>query len=940
MPAAVVDALGTKGSAKGGARGAAASYSADGLLRDGTSVRIRAIRPDDKERLQDHFHRLGPESVRHRFFGAKPSLSEADLRYFTELDFRQHVGLVASRDAGAAEEFLAVGRYIRMDDDGPAHRAEMAVAVADTEHGLGLGTLVLEHLAGLAARDGIAELVAYVLPDNRRMVAMLEHSGFVRGRALADDVLEFALATAATDSTAQLSELRAWSASAESMRHLLHPRSVAVIGASRDPAALGRVVLDNLAGFHGPVYAVNPTPGEIGGRPCFARVTDAPAPVDLAVIVVPAPAVEAALADCAAAGVRGAVVITAGFAEVSEEGRAVQARLRATARQAGMRLVGPNCLGVMNAAAGVRLNATFAATFSPPGNVGLLSQSGALGLAVLEHSRRLNLGISTFVSVGNKADVSGNDLLAYWKDDPQTAVVALYLESFGNPRRFARLAPEVARRKPVVAVKSGRSAAGTRAASSHSAALACQDVAVDALFAQAGVIRTETLEDLYDVVGLLATQPVPAGPRVGVVTNAGGPGILLADACDARGLSLPELRKETREELRAFLPAAAGVGNPVDVLADARPEDFARAVAAVGRDPEVDALVVIYVPPRPHQPEAVAAAVARGAGEVPGHKPVLSVFLSTRGAPPVLASGPRGPLPSFSFPENAARALAAAERYGRWRRRPRGEVRRLSAEARARVREVVEPVLAPASGPCWLGPAQVEAVLDAAGIARPASRLVSPAEAADAADEMGYPLVAKAVAPGLVHKTEAGGVALGLGCRQNVEAAVSTMDQRLRAAGHRLEAVLLQAEVRGGIEALVGVVGDPTFGPLVVCGTGGVQAELLRDTAFRLTPVSDLDAAEMLDGLRLRVLLDGYRGAPAGDRQALQELVRRVSALTEALPELREMDLNPVRVLEPGRGMMVLDARILVAPLETTTGDAAEHPLHVLPGCGGSSTPS
>jgi acetyl coenzyme A synthetase (ADP forming)-like protein len=754
------------------------------------------------------------------------------------------------------------------------------------------------------------------MADNRRMVQMLTHSGFVQSAVAADDTLEFVLSTEATEAASQRSEARASTASAESMRRLLHPRSVAVIGASRDPAALGRVVLENLGEFKGPVYAINPSASEIGGRPGYARVTDVPGPVDLAVIVVPAPAVETVLADCATAGVRGVVVISAGFAETSEEGRAAQSRLRARAREAGMRLVGPNCLGVMNTAAEVRLNATFAPGFSPPGNVGLLSQSGALGLAVLDHARELNLGISTFVSVGNKADVSGNDLLAYWKDDPQTRVVALYLESFGNPRRFARLAPEVARRKPVVAVKSGRSASGSRAASSHSAALACLDVAVDALFAQAGVIRTETLEDLYDVVALLATQPVPEGPRVGVVTNAGGPGILLADACDAHGLSLPELTAPTQAALRAFLPGAASVRNPVDVLAAAGPEDFAAAVAAVGRDPEVDAVVAVYVPPRPTQREEVAAALARGAGEVPGAKPVLTVFLSARGAPPALALGPRGPLPSFSFPENAARALAAAERYGRWRRRPRGDVFRLSPEARAQVRDAVQPLLASTRVPAWLGPRETDAVLEAAGIHRPAVRVVAPAQAVAAAEEMGYPLVAKAVAPGLVHKTDVGGVVLGLTSRDEVEGAVRAMEQRLRAAGHTLESVLLQAEVRGGIESLVGVVGDPTFGPLVVCGLGGVHAELLRDAAFRLTPVSDLDAEEMVDSLRLRALLDGYRGSPPGDRRALIELIQRVSALTDALPELREMDLNPVRVLAPGQGVLVLDARLQVAPLD------------------------
>jgi acyl-CoA synthetase (NDP forming) len=491
-------------------------------------------------------------------------------------------------------------------------------------------------------------------------------------------------------------------------------------------------------------------------------------------------------------------------------------------------------------------------------------------------------------------------------------VIALYLESFGNPRRFARLAPAVGRRKPIVAVKAGRSSAGSRAASSHSASLACLDVAVDALFEHAGVIRTDTLEDLFDVASLLATQPVPAGSRVGVVTNAGGPGILLADACEARGLSLPEVSADTASRLRAFLPAAASVRNPVDLLASAPPDAFARAVGLVGADPGIDSVVVIYVPPLAMNTDEVAEAIARGAGEVPAGKPVASVFLSSKGAPPALARGPRGKLPSYSFPENAARALAAAVKYGRWRSRPEGTPLVLDAPGAEKVKEVVQRALGGDAPERWLEPQEVEAVLSTAGIPLAASAIVAPEEAAGRAEALGFPLVAKAIAPGLLHKSDVGGVILGLESAAAVAAAVDTLRDRLRGAGHALQAVQLQRQVSGGIEALVGVVSDPTFGPLVVCGLGGVQVELLRDASFRLPPITDLDATEMIDRLRLKPLLDGYRGAPAGDRVALAALVQRVSALVEAVPELREMDLNPVKVMPPGQGVVVVDARLRV----------------------------
>jgi acyl-CoA synthetase (NDP forming) len=569
-------------------------------------------------------------------------------------------------------------------------------------------------------------------------------------------------------------------------------------------------------------------------------------------------------------------------------------------------------MGVLNTDPAISLNATFAPHWPPAGNVAMLSQSGALGLAILDYARQLNIGMSTFVSVGNKADVSGNDLLSYWADDPHTGVVLLYLESFGNPRKFARIAPAVARRKPIVAVKSGRSAAGTRAASSHSAALANLDVAVDALFAQAGVIRTSTLEELFDVAALLSTQPAPAGRRVGVVTNAGGPGILLADACEARGLELPPLAPATLDALRTFLPEQAGLSNPIDMIASATPEQYERTISAVGADPSVDALVAIYVPPLVTQPEEIAQAIARGAGDVPPAKPVLSVFLSSKGAPPMLSQGPRGRLPAYAYPENAAMALAAAETYARWRARPPGAPMVLGRLAESAIRAVVDRVLADAKEPRWLDAADLATVLRAAGIPFAEAETVAPADAPAAAERLGFPLVAKAVAPGLLHKSDVGGVILGLESADAVAEAAATLAERMRAIGTTLDGVLLQREVSGGLEALVGVTTDPTFGPLVVCGLGGVLVELLRDVAFHLTPVTDVGAREMLEHLRARKLLDGYRGMAPGDREALIDIIMRVSALVEIAPEVRELDLNPVKVLPPGRGAIVVDGRLRI----------------------------
>lgn len=895
----------------------AQNYDTVEVLRDGSSVRIRAIRADDKPRLLRHFAHLSLQSVYFRFFGAKKRLTEDELREFTEPDFARHVGLVVTLTTSGEEEILGVGRFLVTSTANPK-RAEVAFAVTDENQGRGIGTLLLDHLTPLARDLGIEEFEAEVLGDNNRMLEMFSRSGFSVGRSIDGGVVHVRFPTRETPQHTERSGERERESHARSLQPFFRPRSVAVIGASARPRTIGHSLLANLVGsdFRGEIYPVNLNTDRIDGRSVWPSVSAIGATVDLAVVAVPAAAVESVLEDCAKAGVRAVVVISAGFAEVAgEAGREAEARIVRFLRGAGVRMVGPNCMGLLNTDPTVSLNATFAPAWPPAGSIGMLSQSGALGLAVLDHARERHLGISTFVSVGNKADVSGNDLLCFWEQDPRTQVIVLYLESFGNPRKFARIAPAVARRKPIVAVKSGRSAAGSRAASSHSAALASRDIAVDALFRQAGVIRTDTLEELFDVAALLATQPLPAGRRVGVVTNAGGPGILLADACAAHGLELPDLGAETIATLRTFLPPQAGLANPVDMIASAAPQDFERTLAAVGRDPAIDAVVGICVPLFPERRAEVGAAMARGAALVPPEKPVLSVFLSSQGAPSSLDEGPRGAIPSFHFPENAARALGRVVRYGEWRRRPEGESLTLEPFALETIRAVLRRCRETRPADPWLGTEDVQTILRVAGIEMTPGRVVPVGEAASEASRLGFPLVAKAVAPGLLHKSDVGAVLLDLHGPEEVAAAAQLIARRVEDLGLPLDGILLQRQVPEGIEALVGVTTDPNFGPLVVCGFGGVLVELLHDVSFRLPPVSDVDAGEMLDRLQTSRLLDGYRGRPAGDRQALIDVIRRVSALVEAIPELEELDLNPVKVLPPGRGAVVVDGRMRLGPV-------------------------
>jgi acyl-CoA synthetase (NDP forming) len=557
------------------------------------------------------------------------------------------------------------------------------------------------------------------------------------------------------------------------------------------------------------------------------------------------------------------------------------------------------------------MDGTFAPVFPPRGNVAMSSQSGALGIAILDYALRNNIGISTFVSVGNKADISGNDLLLYWEGDPATDVIVLYLESFGNPRRFARIAKRIARKKPIVAVKSGRTSAGTRAASSHTGALASADVAVDALFHQTGVIRTNTLEELFDVTLLLANQPVPAGRRVGVITNAGGPGILAADALEANGLTLPEFSDGLQAQLREVLSAEASTRNPVDLIASAGADEYAHCLNAMLETDEVDAVIASYIPASPHGTPEIAAALREAATRHHGKKTFLSVFMSYED-PGDLLGVDDVRIPTYLFPEAAAVALARAVRYGEWLNTPEGRRPSFDGIEAETARMIVAQALegmGPEGG--WLDPGDVEEVLCSFGICLPQSAVIhAEDEAVRAAAEIGRPVAVKVLSPSALHKSDLGGVMLNV----YGEEAVRKAYRKVISIVDELEGVLIQEMVTGGHEVLVGMTEDPSFGPLIVFGMGGVLVELVGDVSFRITPVTDLEAAAMVREIRSARLLDGYRSYPAGDIPAVEEIILRVSALAEAIPEIREMDLNPVMVLAPGDGAKAVDARIRVAP--------------------------
>jgi acetyl coenzyme A synthetase (ADP forming)-like protein len=688
---------------------------------------------------------------------------------------------------------------------------------------------------------------------------------------------------------------------------IFSPGSIAVIGASRRRDSIGFSLLHNLIfnEFTGALYPVNPQAHAIHSLKCYPSIGEVPDPVELAVVAVPRAGVQRAVEECIAKGVRGLVVITAGFSETGEEGALHERRLRETVRAAGVRMIGPNCMGVINTDPAASLNATFAPTPAQRGTIGFVSQSGALGVAILNVAKDLGIGLTQFVSMGNKADVSGNDLIEHWEDDPQTRVIAMYLESFGNPRRFTEIAKRVTRKKPILIVKSGRTAEGARAATSHTGALAGTDVTVSAFLDQCGVLRANTIEELFDIARALDRCPLPAGDRVAIVTNAGGPAIMATDACVNLGLRMAVLGETTQGELRAFLPREASVANPIDMIASATAEGYARSTEAVLDDPGVDMAMVINVTPLLANPIDVMEQV----GEVVRRrsKPVLAVMMATEEF--YDAVKPRQDLPPvYRFPESAARALAMLSRYAAWRRRAED-----APTPEFQVDDAAVGAILSARGEGYLEPEQAFRVLELYGVPCAPFRTVRGAEEAlAAAAEIGYPVVLKAIAPTLVHKSEAGAVRVDLRDAPELRSALAAMAGSVAAAGHALDGYFVQRLVRGGHEAIFGVSTDPRFGPLLMFGLGGKYVEVFQDVRFGVPPLSSREARDMIHGIRGFQLLAGVRGEAGADLERLVDVLLRLTQLAQRHPAIKELDLNPFLASPPGEESVALDVRIRV----------------------------
>jgi acetate---CoA ligase (ADP-forming) len=885
------------------------------VLRDGSVVQLRMAAPSDHQALTRFFHELSPESRRLRFFAIAEPSDELLTRFCGSTDLSRNATLLALRLDGGDLRPIAVGSYFSTADAA----AEVAFAVDDRFHGKGLGTMLLERLAAIAGAHGFKRFEATTLAENAAMLEVFHESGFEIRSKSDRGCVNVQLSIDPTGVSVTAAERRDALATVASLRPLLEPTAVAVIGASRRAGSIGRRVLRALVsgGFTGPVYPINPHADELDGVRCYPSLAAAPHGIDLAVVAVPRPAVLGVVDECAVAGVKSLAVITAGFAESGADGRALQQALLDKVRGHGLRMIGPNCMGLVNATPRFRLNASFSPIVPPSGGVALSSQSGALGLAILELASERGVGLSTFVSVGNKADVSGNDLLQYWEADPATNVILLYLESFGNTRRFARLARRISGKKPIVALKAGRTRAGSRAAGSHTAALAASDTAVDALFRQSGVIRADTIDEMFDIAACLDSQPLPAGRRVAILTNAGGPGILAVDACEAAGLRVSPFSAATRERLAAFLPAEASVGNPVDMVASAGPEEYRRAVEVALTAEDVDALIVIYTPVDPtcssETLNAIQNGIASGRSAGGTAKPILGCLMAGTSRPrPLIVSAEC--VPVYAFPENAARALAKAATYAEWRAQTPGLFWSFEDIRADDARTVCRAAIA-ADGERWLTSDETKTVLSAFGLPLAAGTLTrSPDEAVALARVLGFPVAAKLSARGIQHKTDIGAVRLNLEKPSSVRRAFAEIVACARklVPADQIDGVLIQSMIADGVETMIGVADDPLFGPLVGFGLGGIHVEVLGDVQFRVAPLTDRDVDELLHGIRGLPLLQGYRGHAPGDLDALREILLRVSRLAVEVPEIVELDLNPVIALAPGKGCRIVDARVKV----------------------------
>jgi acyl-CoA synthetase (NDP forming)/GNAT superfamily N-acetyltransferase len=881
-------------------RGYPRHWEADVLLRDGGTAHLRPASPADATLLLDFYAEVSDQSKYYRFFAAMPKLNEREVRRFVEVDYHDRVALVLT----VAERMIAIGQFERLPGaNGHGAHAEVAFLVQDRHQHRGIGQLLLEHLAQIGREVGIERFDAEVLPENAGMLQVFRDAGYQVAGGYEGGVMHMEFPIDSTGTSVAVMQSREHRAETASVQRFFSARSVAVVGASRRQDTVGRLLVRNLVlgDYQGRVYVVNSAAAAVAGMPAYAQVSDIPDEVDIAIIAVPADAVPDVVVDCANKGVHGIVVVSAGFAETGEEGRRLQRQLLRLCRTYGLRLIGPNALGIINTASDVALNASLSPVMPPRGRAGFFCQSGALGVAILENVARRGLGLSTFVSAGNRADVSGNDLLQFWEEDDSTEVVLLFLESIGNPRKFSRVARRVSRRKPVIAVKSGRATQGVPMGHSVRTSEVGQ-AAVDAMFRQAGVIQVDSLDEMFDVAQLLAHQPLPRGNRLAIVGNSDALALVAADAAAAAGLEVASM---------------VGLGP------EASADDFERALDAAIDDRGVDSVLAVFIPPVNTSGTEVANVFAV-VGEQ-SHKPVLSTFLAARGVPELLrvpdvagSTAGRGSVPSYNSPSMAVEALARATEYAAWLQRPEGEAIASGEVDEVRARAIVHGVLASSPEGRALDDEELADLLAAYGIELWARMPVSTeAEAVAAAEKLGWDVILKATADHLRQRPDLAHVWRNIDTEEEMRDAWQTMHALIESRA--TADFVVQRNAPGGVPVAVNGVEDPLFGPVVSFGVSGPATELLGDRAFRIPPMHALDAAEMVRDIKAAPLLFGYRGSEPVDTDALERLLLQVAQIKNDFPQVRTLDLS--LVLVGIRGATVLTASATVKPAVEARSD-------------------
>ena len=890
-------------------------YETEAILKDGSGILLRPIRADDAKSWLSFIGRLGPHNKYLHFQHMAKEMNLDDAVRFCTVDYHDTFAFVAEVLREPNKEIVATGKFFRLPDH---HSAEVLFVVEDSYQGRGLGTAILEQLAIVARENGIDTFEADTIAGDARAAGIFKSYGFNITGEIQTGVYHVVFPITRTKAISEKEEGRERISTLSSLRSLLKPQSIALIGASRHPGTIGYILLQCLIqnGFSGKIYPVNPNIDSLMSLKTYPSVLDIPGEVDMAVIAVPAKLVVKVADECGHKGVHTIVVISDGFREIGPEGASREKELRNVALGHGMRIVGPNCMGVINTNPTVRMNATFSPVYPPAGNVAFLSQSGAMGLVVLEYASNLDIGISSFVSVGNRADISSNDLLEYWDQDPATDVILLYLESFGNPRKFSHIARHVTRKKPIIVVKGGSTQAGSRAASSHTGAMATSNVVSDVLFHHAGIIKVDHMEEMFDMAAMLSNQPLPQGRRLVIVTNGGGPGIIAADAAARNGLTLPQPSKEIVNRLTSVLKRDVAIHNPLDTTAGADAEEFRRILQLLAADEDSDAVLVIFIPPVIGDTKDFEAAIRDVAPDFwKQRKPLLACFLGQRGFKAKLGSNGRF-VPSYPFPEGAVSALARAVEYAETRQKPAGKLPEFSGIRRDEAREIIEKALTRATQrPLWLKPQEISNLLTCYGIRLVETHLArTPNEAEASATKIGFPVAVKLDSRTITHKSDVGGVVLDLNSEDEVAQAFKHIRSELEKVNRQneMQGVIVQKMMKEGVEAIVGVTQDPAFGPLVMFGSGGVYAELMKDVVLRLNPITDMDAKEMIMSIKMTKLFEGFRGSPAADTRSIQDLLLRLSAMVEDIPQIAELDFNPVKVMPEGAGYWIVDARVML----------------------------